>query len=181
MGGLYRKKAIDEIEYFSNKNLHAYEEAELGLRLASRNWTLKRIDTPGIKHYGYATTSFGVFQKRWKTRYVKGSGDFLRSSIGKSYFFKTAWHLKIYIFLAFWWFLIIASAIFAIIQKNAYFIKIIGIITAIMLVLFFLKKRNIKEFSFSLVSWHYSTIGLIWGLFSTQNKPAEKIDSKVLK
>lgn len=179
MGGLYKKKALQQIKYFSNKNLHAYEEMDLGLRLAEKGWKLKRLNIPGIKHYGYQTTSFGVFKKRWKTRYVKGSGDFLKASIGKPYFFKAVWHLRIYIWTIKWWILFIASV--ALINVSTLPLKIWVLLTAIFLVLFTIKKRNLKSAAFSIISWHYSATGLIWGLLSKQKNPTEKIERLVIK
>ena len=177
MGGLYKREAIESVGFFSNPNLHAYEEADLGFRLTSKGWKLKRIDVPGIKHYGYNTNTFGVFRKRWRTRYVKGSGEFLRASLGKNYFFKTAWHLKIYIFLVVWWILLIISLALLGLTNIAIYTWLI--ITAILLSAFLVRKRNIKEWAFSIVSWHYSSIGLVWGFF-TRPKKIGRIKSKVL-
>lgn len=179
MGGLYKKKALEDVGYFSNKNLHAYEEMELGLRLQEKGWKLKRLNVPGIKHYGYQTTSFGVFAKRWKSKYVKGSGDFLRSAIGKKYFFKTVMHLKIYILTVKWWVLLIASI--ALTGVTIIPLIVWAILTALFLIAFTIKKKSMRDVAFSIVSWHYSAIGLIWGFFSKQKDPKSKIKYKVIK
>jgi len=179
MGGLYKREAIESINYFSDRNLHAYEEAELGYRLIDKGWKLKRISTKSINHYGYNTTSFGVFKKRWKTRYVKGAGEFLRSSIGKKFFFKTVWHMKIYLSVILWWILLIASI--CLIRITPVIIEGFGILSIILLIMFLIKKRNLKEFAFSLVSWHYSSIGILWGLVTPQRNPKDNIPSKEIK
>lgn len=174
MGGLYKRIALEDVGYFSNRNLHAYEEADLGLKLVAKGWSLQRIEMPAIKHYGYDTTSFDAFRRRWKTGYVKGSGEFLRSSFGQQHFFKVAWHLKVYIIVVAWYLL-------AIISIFTEFIVSLLLITAVGLLLFLLKKRSIKNWAFSLVSWHYNAIGLIWGFFSTTKDPKGKIEAKVIK
>lgn len=174
MGGLYRRKALEEVGYFSNRNLHAYEEADLGLKLIARGWMLKRIEIPAVKHYGYNTTSFGAFKKRWKSRYVKGSGEFLRSSFREKHFFKVAWHLKLYIGVIKWW-------IFLIIFLFTPWLQWYLLGTGVLLFLFLLKKKSIKEWVFSLISWHYSAVGLLWGFFSTQKDPQSIIMAKVIK
>ena len=176
MGGIYRRKALESIGYFSNRNLHAYEEADLGFQLINNGWKLCRLPVPGIKHYGYDTTSFGVFRKRWKTGYVKGSGELLRAALGKKHFFKVAWHLKIYVFVIFWWLLGLVSSF--LLSK---FVKYFLLTTGIILLLFLLKKRSIKQWLFSLISWHFSAVGLIRGFFSKQINPTDKISSKVIK
>ncbi len=175
MGGLYRRKAIEEAGYFSNRNLHAYEEAELGFRLTSNGWSLCRITVPSIKHYGYNTTSFGTFKRRWKTRYVRGSGEFLKATFGKPYFFRTLWHLKIYVGVVAWWLTLFLS-----IALFANYVLYLLAITVLLLLLFLVKKKSISEWMFSLVSWHYSSAGLIWGLLSRQKDPKERIRSKVI-
>ncbi|WP_447476566.1 glycosyltransferase family 2 protein, partial [Escherichia coli] len=43
-GGLYRRAAIAEAGYFSDRNLHGYEEFDLGVRLRSLGWELHRLD-----------------------------------------------------------------------------------------------------------------------------------------
>jgi cellulose synthase/poly-beta-1,6-N-acetylglucosamine synthase-like glycosyltransferase len=37
-GGLYRVAALREVGWFADRNLHAFEEMELGARLAARGW-----------------------------------------------------------------------------------------------------------------------------------------------
>jgi len=178
MGGLYRREAIKSVEYFSNANLHAYEEAELGLRLRSKGWLLKRLKVPGIKHYGYDTDSLGVFRKRFKTRYIKGSGEFLRASIGKNYWFKTVTELKIYIALATWWLLLVAAL--ALSAMTTYPIIILASLAVMAILALLVRKKDVSEAAFSIVSWHYSTVGLVWGLLSPQKEPTRRIPSKVI-
>ena len=42
-GGLYRRRAIEEAGYLSDRNLHAYEEFDLAVRLRALGWKLWRI------------------------------------------------------------------------------------------------------------------------------------------
>ena len=178
MGGLYRREALENIGYFSNRNLHAYEEADLGFQLVAKGWKLCRLPIPGIMHYGYNTTSFGVFQRRWKTRYVKGSGEFLRAAIGKKQFWKVAYHLKIYLVLLGWWVLLILFLFLA--RTSKLFIAFL-LLTGIFLLAFLIKKKSLSQWAFSLVSWHYSMLGLVWGFCSPQRDPKKKIASKVIQ
>ncbi len=183
MGGLYSRKAINSVGYFSNRNLHAYEEAELGFRLRNKGWKLCRIPVPAIKHYGYTTNTFGVFKKRWRTKYVKGSGELLRASLGKKYFFKTAWHLKIYLGVIAWWAATITTIITGTIINKEILKLLIPLIMIALLIMIILiiKKKSIKEALFSITSWHYSATGLIWGFFTPQKNPKERISSKIIK
>lgn len=178
MGGLYRREALEQAGYFSNRNLHAYEEAELGLRLLAKGWHLERIKTPAIRHYGYNTTTFGVFARRWKTRYVKGSGEFLRAALKGGFFLRAAWHLKIYIWVIKWWLLL--AICLALLGVSMWPLKALLALTALFLLAFVVKKKSIKQACFSLVSWHFSAIGMVWGLCSRQKDPREKIPSRVI-
>ena len=172
------RQRAQELDEMSGAHI-AYEEAELGFRLTSRGWKLKRIDVPGIKHYGYDTSSFGVFKKRWKTGYVKGSGEFLRASFGTKFFFSTLLELKIYVFLVKWWALLIVSLALLFLSPYVFLawlaVSIMGLLAIIV------KKRSLHEGLFSLVSWHYSALGLVWGFFSRRKNPLEKIDSRVIQ
>lgn len=180
MGGLYKKEALQSVGYFSNQNLHAYEEAELGLRLMQKGWKLKRINVPAIKHYGYQiNSSFGVFKKRWRTRYIKGVGEYLRSSISKPYLKQVLYQLRIYVLLLFWWISLFVTL--ALLGITTIPIITLGCLTALFLLILLIKKRNIKDAIFSVISWHYSLIGLIWGFFTKQKNPNSKINSKVIK
>ena len=43
-GGLYRRSAIEQTGYLSDRNLHGYEEFDLGIRLRDAGWQLHRLD-----------------------------------------------------------------------------------------------------------------------------------------
>ena len=53
-GGLYRRKAIEEVGYLSDRNLHGYEEFDLGVRLRAQGWSLHRLDRSFVRHFGHA-------------------------------------------------------------------------------------------------------------------------------
>lgn len=85
-GGLYRKVMVDKIGYLTNKNLHAYEEAELGMRLCQRGFKLHRLDIPYFSHSSYTLSSFALMKYRWRNGYLFASGELLRSTFATKYF-----------------------------------------------------------------------------------------------
>lgn len=87
-GGLYRRAAIEDVGYLSNRNLHAYEEKELGLRLAANGWQMFRLGVVAVDHYGHTVDTVGLLWRRWKSGYADACGESLRASIGKSYFWQ---------------------------------------------------------------------------------------------
>ena len=174
MGGLYKRKAIEEIGYFSNKNLHSFEEFELGLRLVAQGWTLERINLPAIRHYGHTDTSLRLVLKRLKTKYVYGYGELIRSAIGKPYLLQALRNAKFLLSILFLWLMI------------AFFLSInnidISVILLISLIIFMtVKKRSIKQAFFSIFTWHVEIIGLILGFFSQQKDPNSKIECKIIQ
>lgn len=85
-GGLYRRGAIEKIGYLTNRNLHAYEEAELGLRLGNAGYKLRRLNIPYFFHTSHTLPTFKMLRHRWKTRYYQAPGELLRCSWGKPWF-----------------------------------------------------------------------------------------------
>lgn len=85
-GGLYRRSAIEKIGYLTNRNLHAYEEAELGLRITGAGYKLRRLDIPYFSHTSHTMPTFKMLMHRWKTRYYQAPGELLRCSWGKPWF-----------------------------------------------------------------------------------------------
>lgn len=173
-GGLYKRKAIEDVGFFSNINLHSFEEFELGLRLMSKGWTLQRINIPAIRHYGHTDTSLRLVLKRLKTKYVYGYGELIRSAIGKPYFFKTVWNAKILLATLILWIAITISLFYQNITVPIT-ILIIGII------FMSIKKRSLKEALFSIFTWHIEIIGLILGFFSQTKNPNSKIEAKIIQ
>lgn len=180
MGGLYKREALEDVGYFSNRNFHAYEEAELGVRLSQKGWKLKRLDIPGIEHYGYATSHVSaVLKHRWTSGYSKGSGEFLKAAFGKPYFFKVLWELKIYAGVLFWWSMFVLSLLVSALLSPLVIYAWL-IFTGIFLVLFLLKKKDIKDFMYSIMIWHYTAVGMFRGLLKKQKDPRSKIASEVV-
>jgi len=178
MGGLYRREAIESVGYFSDRNLHAFEERDLGMRLERKGWKLKRMKTPGIKHYGYTLTARGSFERRWRTGYVRGGGELLRAALGTDRLLDVIKHLKIYVGVVCWWLALIVSLILIVVTPIV--ITAFLVVTVIGLIGLAIRKRDIKALCFSLLSWHYSAIGVVWGLF-TRRRDTHNIPSKVIK
>lgn len=85
-GGLYRRSAIEKVGYLTNLNLHAYEEAELGIRLGAAGYKLHRLDVPYFSHTSYTMPTFKMLIYRWKNRFLCAPGELLRGCWGKAHF-----------------------------------------------------------------------------------------------
>lgn len=91
-GGLYIKSAIEKIGYLTNRNLHAYEEAELGMRLKHAGYKLHRLAIPYFSHTSYDMSSVELMKYRWRSGYLFASGELLKSAWAKPHF-KDALHV----------------------------------------------------------------------------------------
>lgn len=179
MGGLYKKEAIDKVGYFSNPNLHAYEESDLGNRLTIQGYRMKRIPHAMVKHYGGNASSIRIYKNRWKSRYLWGCGEYLRANICKKTLFMVVKELMLYLAVLFWWaMLIIFSLMF---YKIPQLLLYQLVLTGIFLILFLLKKRNLYEFTFSIFSWNFTALGLLFGFFKKQKDVNRKIEVKLIK
>jgi len=177
-GGLYRRSAILDVGYLTNRNLHAYEEAELGFRLTSKGWKLKIINEPCIKHYGYNTKSnLSVILHKIKYHFVDGSGELIRASIGKTYLLKSLLMVKLYL-------LTILLAILLIISIIIRSTPLIVFLLLLLMIRFIIVYYNTKKLSytlFSLILTIVYTIGLLRGMTINYVNPRKKIGGAVLK
>jgi glycosyltransferase involved in cell wall biosynthesis len=79
--GLYRRSAIDDIGYLTDRNLHACEELDLAARLIARGWALARIDCHAIDHFSRAGNARRLLLRRIMTRHAFGPGELARASL----------------------------------------------------------------------------------------------------
>ncbi len=179
-GGLYRREAVNSVGYFSNRNLHANEEKELGLRLAAAGWYLLRIDELAAEHYVHDEASFALMKKRWKSKYVNGTGELLRSAFGKSYF-KDALvgQLKL-IVLVFFWALFSISFALVIFGKPSSFLFLCA--TLVFMCIFqVVRKKSIYLGIMSIFNIHFQAAGLVRGFFTKPTDVFKGIESVVIK
>ena len=175
MGGLYRKSAIDKVGYFSNPFLHSYEESDLGLRLRNAGFRLKRIPVRMVKHFGDKGSSVSITINRFKSKYLWGCGEYLRYHLWKPTFFAVTNELRIYLMVILWWFWLIISIIIYPSFPNLMHIQLS--FTGIFLIMFLIKKMDLKEFCFSIFSWNMTAIGLIFGFLQKPKDIHKKIET----
>lgn len=87
-GGLYRRRAVEAIDYMADRNLHGYEELNLGIRLRSAGWKLHRLDRRFASYHGRDPRSRDLLLQQVKTKEPFGIGELLRAATGKPYFYR---------------------------------------------------------------------------------------------
>lgn len=78
-GGLYRRTAlIDAGGYAADHRLAAFEEADLGMRLARAGWTVQRLPQLAVRHQGHLEATWQVLANRWRQGRFEAAGRLLR-------------------------------------------------------------------------------------------------------
>lgn len=178
MGGLYRTAALRAVGYFSNRNLHAFEELELGLRLRAAGWRLCRMPVPGVTHHGRPEGTWSLLGRRWRSRYLDGSGELLRAAIGRPYFqraVRTQRHLLLA--LAIWFGLL--AGILALPRTPSLLGAVVGLV-GLLVVLRAWRARSLRDALLGQVVWQVSALALLRGLLSRPLDPTTPVEYVVL-
>lgn len=165
-GGLYRRAAIEQIGYLTNRNLHAYEEFELAARLHNAGWKLKRVDEVAVEHYGYTDEAFRLLLRRWKSRYMFGAGELLRFSLNQPYFGFVLAHLRQFKL----YFTVIIGWVFVISMIALGFLGWAMTLLLFPFIFMTLKKGSFYRGVYSVVAWNMDSMGLVAGFITAENK-----------
>lgn len=181
-GGLYRRLAIQEAGYLSDRNLHSYEEFDLAVRLRARGWKLRRVGIDAVAHRGHATPPYRLLLQRWRSRYAFGSGELLRAALGRSWLrlvLRGQRELRLYLAVVFTWALMLSVPWWplpAAARAGVLAVPLLG-----PLLLMALRKRSVARALYAVASWWVNAAGLLRGLLRARRPPAELIDSRVLR
>lgn len=181
-GGLYRRSAIEDVGYFSDRNLHGYEEFDLGVRLRARGWTLERLDIPFVSHYGHTMNAYALLVRRWKSRYLRGVGELLRAALGKPYWYKLVEELpelRLWAFVYAWWAVLILLPAMLPSAGLALFLDLIlccAIVGAMSL-----KQRSLSLGLYAVTAWIFHAAALPLGFSQSRRTPEAWIESRLIK
>jgi glycosyltransferase involved in cell wall biosynthesis len=179
-GGLFRMEALQPFGYFTDRNLHACEELELGLRLSAAGWRLRRLDQPAVYHYGHATAAFPLLLRRWKTRYLHGHGEVLRAKWNTASRWRVVRGARLYFAVLLWWVALLGllgGALFSplhAISTAAFAVALLGPVLAQ-----FWRKRSLVMALYSMALINFHTAGMLAGMLTPRVDPREPIDSIV--
>ena len=180
-GGLYRRRAIEEIGYVSDRNLHSYEEFDLAVRLRSRGWKLWRIPVDSVTHYGHDIPPYQLLLRRWRSRYAFGLGELVGAAAGQPHM-RLIWRdlreLRIYIGVLAWWAVLLAIPF---LQQPAP-ARALGFaaVAAAPLVFMAWRKKSWTRAAYSVASWCFAAAGLVRGLLHQRRPAREPIPSRLV-
>ena len=180
-GGLYLRSAIEEVGYLSDRNLHSYEEFDLGVRLRAISWKLVRLEDHAADHYGYVTSTYNLLWHRIKTKYVLGSGELLRAAFAGGYVTAALTRVPgLRPAIGVWIYWIAALFVAALAPTIASSLAVLALATILpVAVMAARNEASLQVGVHSVVSWHVSAYGLLIGLVGGRKDPRGRIESHV--
>lgn len=181
-GGLYRRAAIDQVRYLSDRNLHSNEEYDLGVRLRSKGWRLIRLGDHAADHYGYSLGTYRLLLHRARSGYILGSGEVLRAALDGGYLttvLRELQPIRAYGFAMALWLVVL---LFLLVTQNWFWSAMLLLAAWTLAVLAMAFRRgSLGRGVYSVIAWHVQGFGLIRGLLRRRNPPAERISSRIIR
>lgn len=182
-GGLYRRAAVEQVGYLSNRWLSAYEEAELGVRLRAAGHRLVRLADAAVSHSGHNEDSLQMLLRLWRNRRIQALGVFLRGALGRAWMGETV-RLCWFVFAA--PLLYAAAALLALLAGaagTAWPLAVGGSVAAVLGGAWGLqawRKRSAREGLMAVLHWQLCFAGALRGFLRRPRDPAEPIPARVL-
>lgn len=177
-GGLFRRSAIEAVGYLSDRNLHSYEELELGLRLRQQHWTLHRLDVDFVQHFGHRINAYALLLRRWRSKYLFGIGEVLRSALGRPHFSAVLGELtelRLWAGVYAWW--LASLAILLLVPDKAVAAGIVAMLAMLIVLLVGARKRSLAMGVYTVIAWFFHAAALPIGFFAPRRDPAKPIGS----
>lgn len=178
MGGLYRRAAVVQAGYFSDRNLHSYEEFDLAVRLRARGWKLWRIGRDSVQHHGHDAPPYQLLMRRWRSGYICGLGEVVQAAWGQPHLglvLTSVRELRLYVAVLAWWFALIGLLLVALPWTVR--IEAFALLAVAPVVLMAWRKRSATKALFSVVSWCLNAAGLVRGLLRPRRPAGEAVAS----
>ncbi|OLB61496.1 MAG: hypothetical protein AUI11_09465 [Acidobacteria bacterium 13_2_20CM_2_66_4] len=180
-GGLYRTDAIRQVGYLSNRNLHSFEELELGLRLRSAGWKLKRIDRTSVRHHTHQLGAYSFLARRWRDGFALGAGELLRSAIGKSYLPSVLREFRGLLMVAGWIPMLVLVLILSVPVTLPLRLAVLTALLAAPVSVLSVKRRSVQVGLYTVVAHCFVLVAAIRGALRSQVDPTRPIDNQVLQ
>lgn len=176
-GALYRRAAIQDAGgYAADRNLHAFEEMELGLRLGARGWKLQRLPVPFVKHTGHPDSTYALAWQMWRNGRMATGGVLLRLALWRPWFLSTLRPFSHSLATIVYW--PVLAALFILDAPQAA-ISMLAAAAAVFLLLLW-RKGSVADAVFSVVMWHVVAVGMLQGFTQRIIPPTQRIESEVI-
>jgi glycosyltransferase involved in cell wall biosynthesis len=181
-GGLYRRSAIEQVSYFSDRNLHGFEEYDLGARLRTKGWLLVRLEERAVNHYGYLIGTRRLLWKRVRDGRFLSAGEIVRAALDNHYFGRLVMELRAMRFpLGVWMYWLLLSSLVPPLWGTGWVKSFLLISALLPPAVMTIRHQSLRQGLYSVVSWHLLAIGLVLGAIRPRKRPAEPIESLILR
>ena len=183
-GGLYRRKAIESVDYLAHRWLPACEEAELGARLRANGWRLVRLPYVAVHHTGHSESNFQRLKRLWRNRRMHAYGMYLRTAFGQPWWWfcvRQTWfvfaapilHLTAVIFaiIAAYWGAMAFMPVFIIAECLVWLVGI---------TILAIRKKSLADALLSACAWNLYMIAAVLGAMRPIPDPSIPIDAQEL-
>jgi len=181
-GGLYRSAAVADVAYLSDRNLHGFEEYDLGARLRAKGWRLVRLDSHAVDHYSYALNTYRLLWYRIRAGRLLALGEILRAAVRGKYLKNALVELRPIRFaigmLVYW----PLACLLALAAPNiGWAAAVLALAAALPVAAMTVRSGSLKAGAYSVAVWHLTAINLLLGLARSRKRPDEPIESRILR
>jgi glycosyltransferase involved in cell wall biosynthesis len=179
-GGLYRRAAIEDAGgYFSDANLHSFEEFELGLRLKARGWRLVRLAVPAVRHFGHAQPTLELLLRRVKTGFTRGPGELLRAHVAGPALGSALREYGVFLGTLGWWLAAIAAVLVA--PRSPWPLLLLLALALSAPVVMWVRKGSVAAALYAVAAWQVYAFGLLDGFLRRRRDPRARLPSEIIK
>jgi len=181
-GGLYRSAAVRAAGYFADRNLHAFEEMELGARLRTGGWTILRIDRHAVDHYGHRDNGYRLLVKRLRSGYAGAVGEVLRGAVGNPHLpavLSACPHIRNSAIVILWWALLLAALLWP--AGWEWRLAAVAALIGLPLAALSWRRGSFGLGLYSLASWNVTALGSLMGFFRRRSPPTRPLADRIVQ
>ncbi|TYL92021.1 glycosyltransferase family 2 protein [Bradyrhizobium rifense] len=176
-GGLYRRLAISQAGYLSDRNLHAFEEYDLGARLRTKGWRLVRLEDKAVDHYSYAMGTWPLLWHRILSGRFLSAGELFRAAMAGRYVERALREVRIVpLSIGVWAYWICSVVVAQFAPPTLTMLIAAGAPVAMMAI----RTKSLNLGFFSVLTWHLSAGGFALGILKKRHPPEASIRSKIV-
>jgi hypothetical protein len=181
-GGLYRRSSIEAVNYLSDRNLHAYEEYDLGTRLRAQGWRLILLPIRAAEHYSYDLATLPLMWHKLRSGSFSSQGEIIRAGIASDYLpnvFRDIFAMRLTLIVWAYWLIMLLALLISPYHLPVAGVAVIGVLSMIGIVS--VRHRSLASAFHSVLNWHLLALCALRGLLVHRMNPASPIASRVLK
>jgi GT2 family glycosyltransferase len=180
-GALYRRAALDDVGYMSDRNLHANEEYDLGARLRAKGWHLVRLKDHAADHFAHQLSTRQLLWHRVRSGHLLSSGEVVRAAIDAGYLSRLLREVRLVQLAVAVWIYWLVGALLALFANGAAITGLVLLAGPVLAVAAIsLRHRSPAVGCLSFLVWHLAAGGLLFGLLRKRVPPQLPIESRLI-